>query len=197
MPAHYYFGLDLGKRRNPSAVVVLERIDPVLNRFDWETYLGVKKVDPEPRFGVRYLERIPLGTSYPDVVERARELTRRPEVRERATLVVDATGVGQAVMDMIRKADLDCEVVEVSITPGSAAHLTKGCWYVPKPDLIAAVQVMVEQGRLAFGREVAETGRLIEELMGLRRLDSGGWRDGAADDLAMALGLACWRGGRG
>jgi hypothetical protein len=196
MPSHFYFGLDLGQRRDPSAVAVVERMDPVLNRFDPEVYFGLRQADTEPRFGVRHLERIPLGTSYPDVVERVRVLTRRPEVREQATLVVDGTGVGRPVVDLLKRADLDCEVVEVSITAGAAAHLTTGCWYVPKLDLIGAVQVLVERGRLVFGREVPETGRLIEELMGMRMRTGGGWRDGAHDDLAMALSLACWRGAR-
>ncbi len=190
MGSHFYIGLDLGQRRDPSAVAVVEKTEPVLNRFDPAVYFSLREADTEPRFGVRHLERIPLGTSYPDVVERVKVLTRRPEVREQATLVVDGTGVGRPVVDLLRRADLDCEVVEVSITAGSAAHLTNGCWYVPKPDLIGAVQVLVERGRLLFGRDVPETGRLIEELMGL------GMRGGGHDDLAMALSLACWRGGR-
>lgn len=184
--SRYYFGLDLGQRRDPSAVAVVERVDAGPGRFDPAAY---DEGDGEPRFEVRHLERIALGTSYPDVVERMRVLTRQPEVMGRCVLVVDGTGVGRPVVELLRRADLDCEVVEVSITGGSAAHLAKGCWYVPRRDLIAAVQVMVESGGLVFARELAETGRLLEELMGL------GGRSGH-DDLAMALGLACWRARR-
>ncbi len=44
--------------------------------------------------GLRHLERMPLGTPYPEVVERVRELTRNPQLAGRCQLAVDATGVG-------------------------------------------------------------------------------------------------------
>ena len=193
---YFYFGLDLGQRRDPTAIAVVERTDPVLNRFDPQVYFSLRQADTEPRFAVRHLERIPLGTTYPDVVARVRDLTRRPEVAGRLTLVVDGTGVGRAVVDLLRQADLDCELVEVSITAGAKAHLTKGCWYLPKADLTGALQVMVERGRVSFGPDVPETARLIDELMALRMRPGGGWMDGRPDDLAVALCLACWRAGR-
>lgn len=189
-------GLDLGQRHDPTAVAVVERWDPAPNRFDWNTYLGLQEADPEPRFAVRHLERIALGTPYPDVVARVQDLTRRPEVAGELTLVVDGTGVGRAVVDLLRRAELGCDVVEVSITAGARAHLTKGCWYVPKEDLIGSLQVMVEQGRITLGPDVPETARLVDELMAMRMRAGGGWKDGAHDDLALALCLACWRAGR-
>ncbi|MBS1872364.1 MAG: hypothetical protein JSU00_04065 [Acidobacteria bacterium] len=193
MNVHYYIGLDLGQRHDPTAIAVVERATPVLRGFDPAAYFHLNTTEPEACFGVRHLERIPLGTSYPDVVRAVKDLTRRPEVRDRSTLVVDGTGVGRPVMDMLRMADLPCELVEVSITAGASAHLTRGCWYVPRPDLISSIQVLVDNGRLGIARDLRETESLIEELMGLR-IEGG--RDRGFTDMAMALGLACWKARR-
>ncbi len=191
----YVMGLDLGKRVDPTAIAVLERIVPS-KQFEWSPHSAPRPVDSEDRYAVRHLERIPLGTSYPDVVERVRDLTRRPEVAGRLTLVVDATGGGQVVMDMLRRADLDCPVVEVVVTDGLKAHLKNGVWYVPKVNLVTALQVMVANGLISFGVDVPETRRLVDELAGLRMTKGGGWKDAGHDDLAVAVCLASWRASR-
>lgn len=68
---------------------------------------------------VRHLERIPLGTSYPAVVERVKRNLGCFEGRERPSeLIVDSTGVGAPVVNLFKDADLDCRVIGVSITFG-------------------------------------------------------------------------------
>ena len=51
-----------------------------------------------------YLERMPLGTPYQDVVERVVGLTRSPDLAKRCHLAVDGTGVGRPVVDLLRQA---------------------------------------------------------------------------------------------
>ena len=53
---------------------------------------------------LRFLERLPLGTPYPDVVERVVKVTRAPELRDRCRVAVDGTGVGRPVLDLLRRA---------------------------------------------------------------------------------------------
>ena len=53
---------------------------------------------------LRHVERVPLGTPYPEVVERVRELVTHDELAGRCALAVDATGVGAPVVDMLRAA---------------------------------------------------------------------------------------------
>ena len=67
---------------------------------------------------LRYLERVPLGTPYPEVVERVAQVTRSAELAGRCHLVVDATGVGRPVVDLLRRARLGCVVMPVMITGG-------------------------------------------------------------------------------
>jgi hypothetical protein len=154
---------------------------------------------------VRQLERIALGTPYPMVVERVREIVMK--VGE-CVVVADATGVGDAVVDLLRRAGLGCEVCAVTITggEGSRAHAWSGGggWSVPKKDLIAAVQMALEKGEIRIARRMREVGSLVRELMDMQMSvkSSGSVRIGADgygqhDDLVIALALACWRAGRG
>jgi len=67
---------------------------------------------------LRYLERIALGTPYPEVVERVVQVTRWPELAGRCRLAVDGTGVGRAAVDLMRRARPGCVLMPVTITSG-------------------------------------------------------------------------------
>src|ERR1700692_4925574 len=103
----FYFGLDLGKRNDFSAMAVVER--------------------RESGLVVRYLERPALGTPFTRVVQRVSELTRNSVVKGNCYLVVDATGLGDPVVEMLRAADLGCRgMTAVTITPGERARAVAG-----------------------------------------------------------------------
>ena len=71
------------------------------------------------------------------------------EVRGHCALVVDATGVGAPVVDMLRAARLGCEMSGGDdYGRGAGAARPGGVWNVPKRDLMAGVQVLLEQGRV-------------------------------------------------
>ena len=67
-----------------------------------------------------------MGTPYPEVVERVAQITRSGELREQCNLMVDATGVGRPVVDMLRRADLGCWILPVMITGGHAETQVDG-----------------------------------------------------------------------
>src|ERR1700693_4530057 len=97
----YSIGLDLGQRHDPTAIAVVGKLDarPLHVR---QHYGSTERAG----FTVRHLERIPLGTPYPLVVERVRKISEHWELTGRCNLVVDATGVGGPVVDMLRQARL-------------------------------------------------------------------------------------------
>ena len=77
-------------------------------------------------------------------------------------------------------------------------------WNVPKRDLLAGLDVLLERGQLRIARHGLETATLLRELMDVRvthsprghvRLGADGC--GQHDDLVIALALACWRAQRG
>ncbi len=196
---NFYLGLDLGQRKDYTAIAVVEREEPVMVRFDYVAWLR-RETKLEARFSVRHLERVPLGTSYVAITRRVRDMLQSAELRGRCTLVVDGTGVGGAVVDLLRETELDGELVVVQITGGSKARREGGVWNVPKRELISVVQVLFEQERLAFAADMPRMKVLVEELMSMKmRVTSegnsqyGAWREGAHDDLALAVAMACWR----
>jgi len=193
----FYLGLDLGQRRDHSALAVVEKLER------WRPY-------GQPEFEallVRHVERMPLGTTYPNVVERVRAVMGTPELYRQCELVVDSTGVGAPVVDMLRSAGLGCDISSVTITGGEKESGGQGygggVYNVPKRDLIASVQLALEQGELRIARELGSAGPLVEELLDVRKTGRESGRDrvgadraGEHDDLVIAVALECWKGRR-
>ena len=180
----YFLGLDLGQKRDYSAVAVVERVNEGLI--------------------VRYLQRMPLGTPYPAVVARVREIVLNDALYGNCCVAVDATGVGAPVVDMLRAARLGCDIPAVTITGGERQHQNGQSWSVPKRDLLAGVQVLLEREELKVSKELRELGPLVRELTDVRstagpggRLRLGADGYGEHDDLVIAVALACWRARRG
>jgi hypothetical protein len=139
---------------------------------------------------VRWLERIPLGTPYPLVVKRVVELCRHKKVVGKCRLVVDATGVGEPVVDLLQKAGLGCEVMPVILTSGMAERHDGRMWRVPRLDLLAGLQRVLEEGELQIVKQLKESGTLVKELVSMQVGKSGPEHD----DLVMAVALGVWAG---
>ena len=191
--SRFFVGLDLGKAQDHTAVAVIERAH-LLWRNDRDPVTRAPR--RETRHFLRHLRRVPLLTPYPDVVELVRELVSAPALQGKSTLVVDATGVGAPVVDLLRQSCLKCSIVPVMITGGDAESADGEVWRTPKRDLIVGLQVAMQKRWL----EVARRGRAVEafvkELLALRmRVSVTGERFAGRghDDLVMAAALAWWR----
>ena len=189
----FYLGIDLGQRRDHSAIAVLERWDS--GRAFLSTTVHCLEV--------RYLERVPLGTPYTDVAERVRKLVQHESLRGQVAVAVDATGVGAPVMDLLRAARLGCDLTAVSITGGERESQAGSVWNVPKRDLIAGMQVLLERKELKISKHLRDSRALVKELLDMRITKTGGGKvrlgadgGGEHDDLVIALSLACWRAQR-
>ena len=195
----FFVGVDLGQRRDFTAIAVVERCEaaPGFDHVHWQVRDGL------PRLVVRYVERMRLGTPYTDVVRRVVEVARHGSLAAGRRLVVDATGVGMPVVDMLRAARPGCEIVPVTITGGAAEHSDGRMWHVPKLDLLAGVQGRLERGELRISRRMREAGTLVRELVDVRLRATAGGRQrlgadgpGEHDDLVIAVALACWSAGK-
>ena len=119
---------------------------------------------------LRYLERVPLGTPYPDIVERVKRTTRAPALDGRCHVAVDATGVGRPVVDLLRRADLGGTILPAIFTSGAAESLSKGYYGVPKRDLVTGLQVLLQRG----GLQIAAGLKHAPELAAMRvKVDCG------------------------
>jgi hypothetical protein len=144
-------GLDLGQAMDYTAMVVLHRT----------TRRGERK--PYRDYACPHIKRWPLGTTYPAIVaDLAVMLAKLPD---RPTLVVDGTGCGRPVVDMIRKAALPVrQLAPVIITAGATPGRVGAYRTVPKRDLVGATMAVMHAGRLHIAREMPEAQTLAKEL---------------------------------
>ncbi|MHB8611196.1 MAG: hypothetical protein ACYDAL_02045 [Candidatus Dormibacteraceae bacterium] len=187
-------GCDIGQAVDPTAIVVVESYKPEPTRPDDR---------PQVEFLIRWVERVPLGTSYVDVVERIAAVSEQAQLLDRRVLiVVDVTGVGKPIFDMLRRR---CRVPLRGITFTAASdeisphpHQIR----VPKRDLVTALEVVLEGRRLHTHPHIALAEDLRAELqafevnLSARGHDSYEAARGKHDDLVMALCLAVWWGSR-
>lgn len=186
-------GVDLGQRVDPTALCVCE-----VEQRDYELSDKGRPRGGEYHYVVRQLGRLPLGTSYPDVAERLAEIHRKlREDKISARFWVDATGVGQPVIDLLRKAHLP--VVPVYLTGTDKAVEEDRELRLGKALMVSRLQVLLQSGQIHLPK-TAEAEALIQELLNyeIRVTDDahaqfGAFKVGTHDDLATALGLACWQ----
>jgi phage FluMu gp28-like protein len=184
----FYVGLDLGQKSDFTAIVVTEKVPPE-GSDDYELH-------------VRHLERF-RDVLYPDVAERVSRLMDAPELKGKAALAVDATGVGAAVVDMLRRAGLIFDAVTIT---GGDTETQSGydSYRVPKRDLVGGLQVLLQSQRLRIARSLEHAETLRAELLNFRvKINVAtahdyyeAWREGDHDDLVLAAALAAWRARR-
>ncbi len=184
MGSDFLVGLDLGQAQDFTALAVLER--PPTDGPEGAAY------------ALRHLVRWPLGTPYTTLVPAvARIMAAAPLCG--CDLVADQTGVGRALVDMLRQA-LPSRVVPVTITGGHAVTVAAdGSYHVPKKELVTGLQVLLQGRRLHIARGLSQARALARELANFQvRITAaahetfGVWRHGQHDDLVLAVALACW-----
>lgn len=188
-------GVDIGQRIDPTAIVVAEEERVVVEPASGDP------LRPESRFVVRHVERVELATPYPAVAARIADVCRSVEGRARAGwLVLDATGVGRPVVDLVRDA-MGPTRWHVSAATFVATDRLEGGMRsaelkVGKAWLVSRLQALLQTGRVRLP-ETPEARALARELLDyeLRVTDhaqvtAGAFRTGAHDDLVTALGLA-------
>jgi hypothetical protein len=174
----YWIGLDLGAARDPSAVAVVR-----------------KQGDP-PTFQCGWLERIPLNTPYPAVIDYCIRMAQ--SLRGAVEVCVDYTGVGRPCYELFQLAGFS-SVVGICITAGDTVSRDGSIFRVSKGHLISRVQSLMHSGRLRVHKDLAHAPALLEELRDFRAevSDVGHWRysarAGRSDDLLLALACAIFR----
>jgi hypothetical protein len=192
----WFAGLDLGQSQDHTALALVERMTMWQQERDAQTLDRVT----DTTYNVRHLERTKLGTPYQAIVERVRNIVETSQLEGKITLVVDATGVGGPVVDLLRSVVTKAPIVPVVITGGDRPAYQDGRYRIPKRDLIAGLTVLLETGKLKVSQKLPEAKTLTKELGNMRvKISSSGhdayeaWRSGDHDDMVLALALALWR----
>lgn len=211
-----HVGVDIGQKQDPTAVVVcqvLERLGRALPpsvRYDPAQYRAVEIENRqlETYYETRHIERLRLGTGYPQVAERIAQIATSPVLAGSRILVsVDVTGVGQPVYEMVYDA--------VSMLSGGKGHglgpslrmraitfthgdrYDRGAGRLGKAYLVSRLQALLQTHAIKLPGRHEETQAMLRELKEYEiRVDQnandtyGAFKVGTHDDLATALGLA-------
>jgi hypothetical protein len=185
-------GVDLGQQRDYTAMVGLQRGEGPSGRgagyipATWEAV---------------HIERVPLGTTYHAVAAHVTEVAAMMQAHGPVIVAVDATGVGVAVVEIMRLAVP--RLVAVTITGGRVVGGTTYAPSVPKPDLVACVSVALQNRTLTIPSDLSDAAVLTAELSTFRSSTSvdgatsySAWRERDHDDLVLALAIGLWVGER-
>lgn len=180
-------GVDIGQRTEPSALCVAETEDR-------EGPHGT-----ETHYVIRHLERLPAGTSYPALADRTAEVASKVAKRVAGTLFVflDATGLGQSVVDLFTSRVRGTRVAAVYFTHGDRRNrVSHKEVQLGKAYVVARLQTLLQVGCLHLPR-TAEADRLAKDLLDFQIQVAedandryGAFRVGPRDELVTALGLA-------
>jgi hypothetical protein len=227
-PPSFVLGLDLAQASDYTALCVLKISQPeppdsepiydlvALARYRGERYPAivdrVERIAGSPKLRPPPPEPVPGDpiASFPRVDPWASGLAIlrpvAPPAPARPKLVVDATGVGRAVVDMfLRPSMLEAaELVPLTITAGEtwrrdrwgSTRLT-GYW-VGKRELVSVLVARLQGGRLRFIPGDPLAGALEEELRNFKvkvtkaanvQFEA---REGEHDDLVLSVAMALW-----
>jgi hypothetical protein len=145
-------------------------------------------------FRIGHLERLPLKTPYPAQIARIGYIMNH--LPRRTSLVVDFTGVGRGIYDMLVDACL--QPIGVTLTSGFNVNWAGSTVTVPKSTLVSTLVARLHGGELFVHEKIKDWPVLRRELLNFRpeitRAGQETWnaRSGEHDDLVFALGLAVW-----
>jgi len=200
--ADFHIGLDLGQSADYTALAVIQRV-PTYNPETGKHSVALH---------LRHLERFALKTPYTDIADYVRALlTGSPftdNVRDgfrirkaRTELIVDKTGVGVAVTDLLKEKGLPHIAVTITGLGQKVIRHSRREYSVPKQDLVSALEVAFHTGILKVAKGLEGWPKLREELLNFRRkqnkitahISYEAWRESDHDDLVLAAALACWK----
>jgi hypothetical protein len=196
----YFVGLDLGQSADYTALAVLQTVKERVGGGNFRTVMHL-----------RHLQRYKLRTSYITIADGVVDVMRSKALtgdeydpashrvaRAKAELLVDKTGVGRGVTDILKERGL--RFTGIVIHGGETTHKTDGSYHVPKKDLVAALEVPFDKSTLKIAEGLELWPALREELQSFRRKQNPKtahvsfehWRDSDHDDLVLAVAMACW-----
>lgn len=213
-------GVDIGQKHDPTAIAVVEVSERASRRMRhvdaYRDRAGSHAAYDTPIIETVYtahmLERLPLGTRYPEVATRVASVVCNPRIAGRARRVlIDETGVGRPVYEMVAEAVYErpnnggrgmVTLKPIIFTHGDIYEPYRhgdsgGGGRLGKARLVSRLQALIQMDRLNVPEEHPEAAALFAEIMNYEiHVDQnandtyGAFKVGTHDDLVTALGLA-------
>ncbi len=209
-------GVDIGKKVDHTAFAVAE--------------LDHGQSEDEPRFLIRDFAQLPLGIPYPVIGDKLiaaiaairtrdvglmrqylmdrdgyRGANERSAERRAITVRIDASGVGEPVVDAIRRPlrELDVRVEALMFVTGERLTDKGATWSMGKAYLVSRLMVVFENGRVQIDADHPLRDGIIKEAADYQvrieragRAKYGAMESGTHDDMITALGLAVLKDSR-
>lgn len=188
--------IDLGEKRDYAAFSITDSVGEPLQRFEGDRGIAVF-------YDTIHLERY-LHVPYPELVERTWALMQTPELKEQTDLIVDATGVGLPVVQMMQQKGL--HPTGIWITGGQVVTEDReiGGFRVPKEHIANAMDLVLQARRWRVARGIDYREALLKEARAFtkkveteRTATYEAAREDDHDDLVMSVAMALWWATRG
>ncbi len=183
-----YIGIDVGKRQDHTAIVILEC---AFTRSE-HRHAATQEYQTSAHLSVRYAESLPLGTDHLDLPGRVRSiLNAQPGPYRRTHLIIDATGESTLIEVLRRDRNLKVDTFQPAVITGGyqTNHLPGGYTGIPRPDLLTRLRTALGGEKLSLPEATPGVPSLAHELIHFR--SDGGQPE--HDDLVFALALATWQ----
>jgi hypothetical protein len=181
-------GLDLGQQYDYTVLSVLETAEP--KYYGRTRYVNYALVE---------LQRAPLNVPYPKIVDGISKLTHNYLALHNYTFLVDYTGVGRPVVDMLREQQIN--VIAINTTGGIFSNWKSGIEVsVPKKDIVTSLKATLESNRLQIIDSLTNYSLIIQEFVNFTEKKNEfanlqfEAKYGYHDDIVMSIGLAIWYG---
>jgi hypothetical protein len=173
----FVVGYDVGKSADPSAIAILDAVGPQAT--------------------ITAIARMALGMPYTEQVEYLLAVMQKfKRDGASAAVVVDMTGVGAPIVDLLR--DRGLAPAPILITGGDRVVYEHGIYRVPKTVLITGLVIGLDETRCAYVPTMPNADLFASEMQAYRetRTTRGTvvygepWREGPHDDLVLAAAIA-------
>ena len=201
--SEYIAGLDLGKQHDRSVFSVIHHTRTPIETDGPEAWIiddraRVCRQASITRYDLLVMSTLPLKMDYVSQALLVRELiSREPLVSTKAKLIVDISGVGMGVADLMRSQGL--RFIGVQITAGTEQTQVDGENYrVAKQLLVSKLEAALHANELRVPELLPEESEFKKELESFKRKakTSGAntWSadTGEFDDRVMSVAYAIW-----
>jgi len=199
----FCLSVDLGSENDYTAFSLLERVEKIQDK-NILSYNSRPVMDTPitvtAELHLVHMERVPLKTPYPTIVEKIGFIVNRPEFVDQIALVVDRTGVGIPVIQMMFQQGL--APIGITIHGGERVSSSKDNYGVPKRDLVTALLNAYYMKRFKtkspeempiikdFRDELAGFQMKINKATGSDSYEA--WLERIHDDLVMSAAMGVW-----
>ncbi len=199
----FCLSVDLGSEQDYTALSLIKRVEKIQDKN--LPYYNSRPIRDEPVMVVSELhlirmEKIPLKTEYPVIVRGIKAIINDPEYVGNIALIVDRTGVGLPVMQMMYQAGL--APIGITIHGGDRVTVSKDHYGVPKRELAMALLTASQMGRFKvpppskmpiikeFEKELQGFIMHIDKKTGHDTYEA--WAERIHDDLVISAAMGVW-----